>query len=1172
MRLLALCLFFFLGGNVLPATGQIVYVRAGATGSGTSWSDATGDLRQALSTSGAGTQVWVAQGTYTPTTCTNCGLSDRDLPFSLPDGVALYGGFLGNETHLDQRDWENQSTILSGDIDGDGTGANNAYTILYLRNASSNTIIDGFTFRDGYAENLNYDVYTRLNSGGAIYNDGSLSGSLSEPVIRNCRFSSHYARGFGAAIMNYGGFGGSCSPRIENCRMEDNEVLGNGGAVFNSGVFGGFTGSHFIGCHFEGNRANDGGAVYNQGAESGDSRVVFEDCTFQSNEATVWGGAIVDFGNKGQCRAVYRNCLFKDNRANLGGGVFNDGRFSGLSNPTIRDCVWEDNWSRLGGGGVYSQGPFSGESNPVFQSCTFTRNDTDASGGALYFNAQEGNSHPELTNCIFESNRAEAYGGGMYNFGKTGSCNPSVTNCLFVRNEAHSAGSIYNYGGVNGQSNPTVTNCTFYENRAMVGPCIYNQAADPTGEVSPLVRNCIFWDNIADSGFGLVFQNGYAQPRISHSLLQVGDCTALNTDPNSSVQCGTALLYAIDPQFVAPELDNLHLSETSPARDQGSNAAINATGVQVDLDSLLRIQNGVVDLGVYEYVDLVYEAPSISQQSGDEQHCAGDSTTLYVVSAGTPPLSYTWQKDGQHLSGATDSTLLLTHLTPADAGQYHCIITSGQNDQVSSQPIQLTVDPLLAVALDLSASTTEICAGGTVRFTATPTHGGPAPQYTWTRNGQALALTGPQIDLDDLLDGDLINCQLTSSETCTQSPSATAEAIAIRVHPLLAADISISTDQTSICAGASLRFTATASEGGSTPVYTWYRNGQAVGVNASVLNLDDLADQDQISCVLQSSETCLLANPVSSNTITVAVTAIPPAPSISIQATSQSVCEGEEVRFVAAYLDAGPDPELQWWLNDNPLNVDTDTLRWSSFNTGDEIRAALISSAPCASEEPVLSAPIVMTVTATPVVTAQLSVSNTQPCEGESVALSLTTENAGTDPEYRWYVNGVQNGVTTAAWTWADPQDGDVVYGWVRSSLECAIEPVGQSDSVEMRVVERVVSTIELTTRSTTICAGEEVLMEAVVENGGSTPQYRWFRNGMDQGLNASEWRTMDLRDGDVVQCELRAAVACPLVDSVRSEPLAFVVRELQEASIGIAAVEQTLCGCTSVPICPWGP
>ena len=99
---------------------QTIYIKPNATGNGSSWANARGDLRQAMQSAGFGTQIWVAQGIYFTTTCSNCSTADRQLSFEIPDGVAVYGGFKGTETSLSQRNWESNKTILSGDIDNNG--------------------------------------------------------------------------------------------------------------------------------------------------------------------------------------------------------------------------------------------------------------------------------------------------------------------------------------------------------------------------------------------------------------------------------------------------------------------------------------------------------------------------------------------------------------------------------------------------------------------------------------------------------------------------------------------------------------------------------------------------------------------------------------------------------------------------------------------------------------------------------------------------------------------------------------------------------------------------------------------------------------------------------------------------------------------------------------------
>jgi uncharacterized lipoprotein YddW (UPF0748 family) len=55
---------------------------------------------------------------------------------------------------------------------------------------------------------------------------------------------------------------------------------------------------------------------------------------------------------------------------------------------------------------------------------------------------------------------------------------------------------------------------------------------------------------------------------------------------------------------------------------------------------------------------------------------AGNNITLQATADGTAPFSWRWRKNGANVSGATSSSLFLSNMTPASAGNYTVIVTN----------------------------------------------------------------------------------------------------------------------------------------------------------------------------------------------------------------------------------------------------------------------------------------------------------------------------------------------------------------------------------------------------------------------------------------------------------------------------------------------------------------
>ena len=297
---------------------QVIFVKAGSNGDGSSWGNAFGDLAEALDYARSGDEVWVARGTYLPT-----DHNDRYAYFEVMDGVKLYGGFAGNERAIEQRDWVRNETILSGEIGSVATMEDNSYTVLYTRNVSNNTVIDGFTVTKGSANGLGEKGDLR-RCGGAWFNDGE--GGKSNPTVANCTFTNNYGRD-GGAIYNYAREG-VCNPRIVNCQFINNKADLDGGAIYNDSSMG-ICNPVIKGCKIVGNKATYGVGILNYGKDGGEASPVISGCSFEDNIGYIRGGSIYSSESNGKCSPAITSSYFSDNKATVGREMYqksNDGQ------------------------------------------------------------------------------------------------------------------------------------------------------------------------------------------------------------------------------------------------------------------------------------------------------------------------------------------------------------------------------------------------------------------------------------------------------------------------------------------------------------------------------------------------------------------------------------------------------------------------------------------------------------------------------------------------------------------------------------------------------------------------------------------------------------------------------------------------------------------------------
>ena len=617
-RILPILLLLFFASE---AAAVRHYVDKDATGldDGTSWTDAFVDLQDALAIAVFGDEIWVARGTYKPTSGT-----DRFATFRLVDGVKMYGGFAGTESQLSERD-ESFRSRLSGDI-GSATLLDNCYTVVNGDSVSELTVLDGFVVKFGY-----HGVLSPVEDGAGIHIENG------SPTIRNCAFRLNTARsrGGGAYIrnssstftkvsfcQNSANIGGGASINgsdnvdvvFDSTCVDSNlaqasapETPGGGGIdVYASGTV------TINNSFFRRNQAASGGGLRNTSVAS----IVIEDCYFEGNEAVGGdgGGAvngayviIVDSefvdnasvdevsGGGGAVHAIICGIIgstFQGNSSDKNGGAI----YCSFDATTIIDCDFQSNSAKAGGAiwaesasisgcdisanGATTVGGGIALATSAFGDADISdvqiHDNTATDGAGIYI--EEARAPLEIVNAAIQDNTATGRGGGIYSGTLI-----TVSSSLITGNSAADG------GGIATSDSPSVyTNLTISDNSATNGGAVWSTQSAPT------FSNCILWGDNATVG-PEVFNTG-GSVTLTHCIAEGSGGSGGGWDLTYGVDGGSNL--DVDPLFVAPLSGDYHLIPGSIAFNNGDNAAPGISAL--DLDGNQRIQETTIDIGAYE--------------------------------------------------------------------------------------------------------------------------------------------------------------------------------------------------------------------------------------------------------------------------------------------------------------------------------------------------------------------------------------------------------------------------------------------------------------------------------------------------------------------------------------------------------------------------------------------
>lgn len=490
---------------------KILYVNINNApgGDGRTWNTAYKELFDALSAAGSGQQIWVAQGTYSPST------SGRTSALDLKSGVKVYGGFVGGETMLTARNSATNTTILSGLYFN--------YHVVRAVNVTG-SVLDGFTIEKGQANSGTSpdergaglyvagsditltNIQIRNNTatyGAGIYcttngkitmTGGSVAGNAADNVggglyLNNCANSfisgvqfignttstTDQTRGGGALII-YGSdnvqlsndfFGTIASPNTSTQRGGAIECEGSNNLLIAASTFEANTGAYYGGAvaltscsntkiyrsEFTGNTGKAAGALLVETSTG----VVIADSVFKSNRDTTDGAGAIYFNNS-DGSSVINSYFFQNSAARAGAILLQVG-----GSYTVTGSNFEENSATgtSGGGAIWSEQPLTLENSRFYKNAATS---TAADGGALILSGTTANGSV-ISRALFDQNSAGSTTGTGGAIDTNDTDNITIRDSQFTKNKADQGGAIHILNG-----SPTqITNANFYQNQANLG-------------------------------------------------------------------------------------------------------------------------------------------------------------------------------------------------------------------------------------------------------------------------------------------------------------------------------------------------------------------------------------------------------------------------------------------------------------------------------------------------------------------------------------------------------------------------------------------------------------------------------------------------------------------------------------------------------------------------------
>jgi hypothetical protein len=266
------------------------------------------------------------------------------------------------------------------------------------------------------------------------------------------------------------------------------------------------------------------------------------------------------------------------------------------------------------------------------------------------------------------------------------------------------------------------------------------------------------------------------------------------------------------------------------------------------------------------------------------------------------------------------------------------------------------------------------------------------------------------------------------------------------------------------------------------------------------------------------------------------------ADSVYIGLTSGTIpaCTGSSLTFKATTTGT---PTYSWFVNNLPVGVTTSTYTTSTLKNGDVVMCKTYYTGSCGADS--AQGSWVASISSSIGATARITLRNgaNPGCAGQPLVFKVNVSSGGPSPVYQWKRNGINVGFNVDTFATNTLVAGDYIWCNVTPNSACSTTPVN-SDSI--KIVFGTVApgvNIALTTGVNPSCDSTLLTFTATPNNGGATPVYTWYVNGvLVAGATLSTYTNTYLKNNDSVRCRMISNHPCVAVANDTAWSNKFIV------------------------------